>query len=118
MISIVQVPLPFSAARELVPGIAAVGEDVAQPGIERADRCEYARRAVAILDVGLVHEQADQIAFGVGDDVALAALDLLARVKPAWTAAFRSLHRLAVDDAGGRARLAPGLLARRHHQRG
>src|ERR1700734_562601 len=54
--------------------------------------------------------------FGIGDDVALTALDLLARVKPAWTAAFRSLRRLAVDDAGGRARRAPGALARCHHQ--
>ena len=31
--------------------------------------------------------QADQMTFGIGDDVALTALDLLARVKPAWTAA-------------------------------
>lgn len=57
------------------------------------------------------------VALGIGDNVALAALDLLACIKAMRAAAFRRLHRLAVDDAGGRAGLAAGALARIHHRR-
>src|ERR1039458_1466386 len=49
---------------------------------------------------------ADEVALRVGDDMPLAALDLLAGVEPARPAAFRGLHRLAVDDARGRARVS------------
>ena len=44
--------------------------------------------------------------------MALATLDLLARVETRRAAAFGGLDGLAVDDAGSRARLAPGALAR------
>lgn len=44
-----------------------------------------------------------QMAECVGDDVALAALDLLGGVEPARPAAFGGLDVLAVDDAGRRA---------------
>lgn len=60
--------------------------------------------------------QTDQMTLGVGDDVTFAALDLLACIKVAWTAAFRSLDRLPVDDTRARAGLTSGLLARGHHQ--
>jgi hypothetical protein len=39
-----------------------------------------ARGAIATLNAGFMHDELDQIALGVGDDVALAALDLLACV--------------------------------------
>src|SRR3546814_5055350 len=41
-----------------------------------------------------------QIALGVGEDVALAALDLLARVIAARAATFSRFHALAIDHAG------------------
>lgn len=66
---------------ELFAGIGAVGKDVTQPWIELADRSEDLDGTVPILDVGLVHLQADEVAVGIGDDVALATLDLLARIK-------------------------------------
>ena len=59
-----------------------------------------ARRAVTVLDVGLVDHGSHQQAHGVGQDVALAALDLLAGVKPARPAALGGLDALAVDHAG------------------
>ncbi len=68
--------------------------------------------AVAILDVGGVHPQPDQVPVGVGDDVALAAFDLLAGVVAPGAAAFRGFHRLAVDHAGRRAGLPTRPLAR------
>lgn len=80
-----------------------------------ADGREHARGAVAVLNVGGVDPCCKQTA-RVGEDMTLAALDLLARVKAPWAAAFRGLHPLAVDDHGRRAGLAPLGLARRHKQ--
>jgi len=102
---------------ELLAGIGAVGEDMVQPGKAVSDRGEYIGFAVAVLDIGGMDDGADQKAFGVGEDMALPARDLLARVKAPDSAAFRGLHRLAVDDAGAWGSLPPDLLARRHQQR-
>ena len=59
----------------------------------------------------------DEMAVSVGDDMALAAFDLLAGVEASRAAAFRGLHRLAVDHARRSARLSACLFARRHDQR-
>jgi len=69
------------------------------------------------LDVGGMNDGGDQKALRVGQDVALASVDLLAGVEAAVSAAFRGLHALAVDHPGRRRRLPPGGLARRHQQR-
>jgi hypothetical protein len=73
---------PFANAlqslAQFISGIATIGEDVAQPGIARADRSKDAWSAVAILNAGFMHDEPDQVALGVGDDVALAALDFSA----------------------------------------
>src|SRR5438874_13293528 len=74
-----QSPILLSAS-QLVAGVAAVGEDVAQPRVEVADLLEHEDRAIAVLHVGLVHHQPDHVARCVGHDVMLAALDFLARV--------------------------------------
>ena len=55
-------PSLANEALELFAGIAAVGKEMTQPWIELADRGEDADGAVAILDVGLVHLQTDQVA--------------------------------------------------------
>ena len=55
------------------------------------------RRAVAILNVGGVNDDADQQAQRVDDDVALAALDLLASVEATKYAS--GVGRLALSDA-------------------
>jgi len=44
--------------------------------------------------------RADQMAAGIGDDVAFAAVDPLTRVTAAWATAFGGLDRLAVDHPG------------------
>jgi hypothetical protein len=98
-------------AAQLVAGITAIGENVAQSGIERSDQGQDIDGAVAVLDIGGMDLQADKVSLRVGDDVALAAFDLLAGVEPSRTAALGGLHGLTVDDAGGRAGLAPSLCA-------
>lgn len=82
-------------ALELVAGIAAVGEDVAQPWMAEPDCLEQVGSAVAILNIGPVDPHKDQEAERVGDDVAFAPFDLLARVIPANPTAFGSLDALA-----------------------
>ena len=59
---------------KLFPGIAAIGEQVAQTREAMNDPGEDQRRAITVMDVGGVDHGVDQIALGVGQDVALAAL--------------------------------------------
>ena len=102
---------------EFVSGIAAIGEDVAQPREAFDDVAQDERRPVAVLDVGSVDHGVDEIALGVGEDVALAPLDLLTRVVAPRSAGFRGFHALAVDHAGTGRGFAALRFARRHQQR-
>src|SRR5690606_39963903 len=58
-------------------GIAAVSEQMEQRRKAFAGGRDERRRAVPVLDAGIVHDARQHVALGVGDDVALAALDLL-----------------------------------------
>src|SRR4051794_2853648 len=84
---------------QLRSAIDAVGKDVAQFWEHSSDGSQQRYRPVIVLNIGGLHEDGEQRALGVGNDVALAALDLLGHVKPAWAAAFCGLGTLAVDDA-------------------
>jgi GNAT superfamily N-acetyltransferase len=90
---------------------------VAQPRPAGTDGVQHAWRAIAVLDIGGVDEDADEQTEGVGHDVALAALDLLAGIIAASSSTFGRFHALAVDDARRGRGLAPSLLPRAHHQR-
>ena len=92
------ITLSIEGSLELFSPIAAIGEDVAQPREARSDRGENVRCAIAILDVGGMDDCRDQQATSVGEDVALAAHDFLARIIAARPTALRSLHALTVDD--------------------
>ena len=85
--------------------IAAVGEDQGEKGEAAADAREQRGQPVAVLDAGGMNDAAQQQAQRVDQDVALAAVDLLAGIVAARAAAFAGPDRLAVDDAGGRLRL-------------
>ena len=71
-----------------------------------------------ILDVGWVNLAGDHEALGVGDDVALAALDPLAGIHPTRTATFRGRCALAVDDTGRWCKGAVQRLTGSSHQLG
>jgi site-specific DNA recombinase len=102
---------------QLVAGIAAIGEDMAQPRIQAAYRRKHLSRAIAVLNICRMHEQADQMPERVGHNVPFAALDLFPRIMPARTTRLRGLHRLAVDHAGARTGLPTSHFARCHDQR-
>src|SRR4029077_231514 len=99
-------PVPGKRGLQLLAGVGAVGKDMAQPWEEIADRSQQVGRTVSILDVGTVYLRANQMTVGIGNDVALAPVDLLARVIPLRTAAFRGLDRLTVDHPSRRAGVA------------
>ena len=63
-----------------------------------------------------MHDQPDQIALRVGDDMPLAALDLLACVIAPRAAALRGSYRLAVNHSGRQTCVAANRLARRHDE--
>ena len=112
---------PFADAAQgfaqLVAGIATIGEQVPEPREPVDDLGEQQRRPVTVLDIGSVDEGMDQIALGIGQDMALAAFDLFAGIIAARTAALGRLDALAVDDAGAWRGLATLGLARDHQQR-
>src|SRR3974390_668435 len=98
--------MPGERPLQLLARVGAIGKDMAQPREEIADRSQQVGRAISILDVGGVHLRANQVTAGVGKDVAFASVDLLARVIPPRTAAFRGLDRLTVDHPCRRAGFA------------
>ena len=79
---------------EFVAGIAAIGENMAQFGIALADGVQHQWRTVAVLNISRVNDSMDKVAAGVGQDMALPALDLLARVIAANTTRFRGFASL------------------------
>ena len=87
------------------PGIAAIGEDMPQRRVSLADGFGHAGGAIAVLNIGGMDNKIDQVPERIGDDVPLAALDLLPRIEPARPAHLGCFHRLGVDHArGGRCR--------------
>src|ERR1700738_631013 len=74
-ISSVHCPFPASAVSSFSPA-GAIGKDMAQPWEEIADRSQQVGRTVSILDVGTVYLRANQMTVGIGNDVALAPVDL------------------------------------------
>ena len=71
---------PLYRALELWPLVAAVGIELDQER-ERAEQARHQQRpAVAVLDVGGVHDGVHQQALRIDEDMPLLALDLLARV--------------------------------------
>ena len=79
--------------------IASIGEDVAQPWKPVADGLEQRRCSVSILHIGRMNKDDEHDAKRVGDDVALAAVDLFPGVVARYASTFGRLHALAVDDA-------------------
>lgn len=102
---------------QLVASIAAVGEQMSERGEALHGVGDDTWRAIAILNVGGVRDRAQHIAFGIGEDMTLAALDLLAGIIAAWSAAFRGFHALAVNNARCRLCRPSRQKACGHHQR-
>src|SRR5215510_2957208 len=84
----------------LLPPVNAIGKDIAQLGEASCDHPQQWHGTMIVLHIGGVHLDGEEEAFRIGDDMALAALDPLGGIKPAWTATFCGLRGLTVDDTG------------------
>ena len=93
---------------QLLPGIGAIGKQMAQPRKEVVDRFDHEHRAVAILHISGMDIGPDQQAGGIGDDVAFTPFDLLAGIITARPAALGGLdRRLSITPAVGLASGSP-----------
>jgi hypothetical protein len=61
-------------------GVTAIGKGALNEGVSCAGRLEHRLAAIAILDAGRMDADGEEPTVGVGQDMALAAFDLLARV--------------------------------------
>jgi len=84
-----------------LPRVAPVGPDQAQLRVQGARLAHYQLRPIPILNVGRMHDHAQQQADRINQQVPLDPLDLLARVETLAATGPCALGRLAVDDAGG-----------------
>ena len=66
--------------REVEALVAAIGPDQLEPGKDPFEGSQQQFAALLVLDVGFMHELVQDQAVGIDEDVALAALDLLAAV--------------------------------------
>ena len=80
---------------EFGTGIAAIGKHMPQPGIQGFDGFERFGCPITVLNAGMMNDRTDEVADCIGDDVTLAALDLLSGIEPARPAGFGGLERLA-----------------------
>lgn len=101
---------------ELRTVVCAVGEQMFEPRPAFAHRVQDHLGTGAIGYVGGGEVDHQQPSVGVHRDMAFAAHGLLVRVEPTLRAGSRSLDRLTVEHAAGRAGLATLALAI-HHQR-
>src|SRR6478736_1473349 len=97
-ISIVGPSIFRSAFSKLFARVTAVSKQVCNSRVARTRQSDDGRRAVPILNIGWVHDGAQQISLCIGNDVALATFDPLAGIKAAWPSALGRLDRLTVDD--------------------
>lgn len=68
-----------------------------QPREALDDLGYHRRRTITVLNVGRVDYGMDEIAEGICQNMAFAAIGLLAHIITPWPAAFRGFHALAID---------------------
>ncbi len=106
--------------------VGAVCEQLLQKRKQAKERGQQKNSSVAILNIGGMHDGMQQQSLDVDENVSLLALDLLSSPKDCLRRTqvdrcappfFGAFHALTVDNAGGRAGLAAGLLATRFVKR-
>ena len=97
--------------------VATVGKHDPESRKSPLEWLDNQHEAVAILDARAVNGDDQRQAQRIGEQMTLAAHDLLARVEALDSAGFCRLHALAVDDCRTRRGLLAGLLAPVRQQR-
>ena len=96
---------------EYRPLVSAVGKEFLQKRKPAEQGSEDQNAAIAVLDIGWMHDGVHQQAYRVDKDVALLTFDLLTRIVArridAGPPFFRAFYTLRVDNAGRGTGLAP-----------
>jgi hypothetical protein len=82
----------------------------------RHSRYQRRRSAVAILDARFVRQEDETTPVRVYECMPLTTIDLLTGIVAPWSAAFRGLDALAIDDGARRARFAAGAFPVSHDE--
>src|SRR3954468_4460471 len=96
---------------ELLAAVDAVSKDVSQLGKAAAQLLQQWNGAMAVLNIGWMDIDGEQKAIGVGDDMPLTPVNTFAGVVASWAPGVGRRCALAIDDPGGRCRLAPKFAA-------
>ena len=101
-------PCPDNSILQLVARMATIGEWMPRPRRAISHGLHEDRQPFTILNGGAVDDDEQHAAQRVGDDMALAARNLLARVMATNATVFGGFDRLAVDHTGTGRRLFTG----------
>jgi hypothetical protein len=97
---------PFAAMGEsidkLLSAIDPVGKDMLKPGKTLSQVFQQRYGSMNILNVCGMDVDGQKKPVGINDNVALAPINTLTRVKAPWTTSLRCRSTLAVDDSSGR----------------
>ena len=89
---------------------------MAQPWVPIANGFDNIGRPVSVLNSGTVNDDEQHLTQRIGDDVALAALDLLACIIAANPTGLGGFDGLAIDNTSCRRGFAVLQFARAHNQ--
>jgi hypothetical protein len=94
-----------------IPAVPAVRPHVRQPPAFLPGCLQHPIGAIPVCDIRRMHDQRDEMALGVNQDVPLGTGYLFPPIEAAVAAGFSRLHTLAVDDPGTRLRVTPHSLS-------
>ncbi len=102
---------PFEPLAERIAGVASIDPNQTQPTKGGRQLLQHQAGAIAILDVGGVHDHRQNQTQRINQEMALSSHDLLARIVAAHSSVVRYFNALAVEDRSGRGFFFP-LLSR------
>jgi hypothetical protein len=102
----------LSHLRDELSGICAVNPHLLQRRVVRTGFPEHGARTISILHVGTRDAHSEDETHDVDEHMALAALDLLPRIKTAGSTRLGGFHALAVENGSRRSLASPCVRAR------
>src|SRR5262249_16578032 len=99
----------FDALGQVVSAVRTIGKDHFQsvePRFESAENSEDKHGSIVVLDIGRMDNEGEHQAKRVNNDMALASVNLLARIVTSHAAYLRRLDGLTVDNCSAGRRLA------------
>jgi hypothetical protein len=84
----------------MLAGVSSIGEDAFDEGKDRARGLQQRATAIAVLNACRMRFEHETAPIHINERMTLASVDLLAGIIAAWSAGFRCLYALAIDNGG------------------